>query len=207
MTALTDFVLAAVCIYGGLRTLDVYWQKYYLFHFHLGWAFCFLGVAALGGGIFHGFGFYFSSAIADIVWKCILFSAGLGVLFFLLASLSAVASYETYALLRWISLVVAIPYSLLIWRKADFGLAAGFFIPIMVFMLIVMIYIYVNTGDRGAANIVIGLSISFLGALLWKIGLSPHRYFNHNDFYHVVQTIGVWYVYRGGLVIQHILNR
>ena len=42
-----------------------------------------------------------------------------------------------------------------------------------------------------------GLWISLLGLAIQQLRLSPHPDFNHNDLYHLVQTVGLYCFYRG----------
>jgi hypothetical protein len=49
----------------------------------------------------------------------------------------------------------------------------------------------------------IGVSLAALAALVLK--LAPHRHFNHNDLYHVIQMGGLYCLYRGALLL-HGLN-
>jgi hypothetical protein len=39
---------------------------------------------------------------------------------------------------------------------------------------------------------------SVVGALIQRSGFALHQHFNHNDLFHVVQTLGVWLFYRAG---------
>jgi hypothetical protein len=42
-----------------------------------------------------------------------------------------------------------------------------------------------------------GVWISVLGLAIQQLRLSPHPDFNHNDLYHLVQTVGLYCFYRG----------
>ena len=52
-------------------------------------------------------------------------------------------------------------------------------------------------GDGGGLWIAVGVAISFIGAGVQMSGYAPHRHFNHNDLYHVVQMAGVWCFFVG----------
>lgn len=49
----------------------------------------------------------------------------------------------------------------------------------------------------------IGVSLAGLAVLVLK--LAPHRHFNHNDLYHVIQMGGLYCLYRGAVLL-HGLN-
>jgi hypothetical protein len=44
-----------------------------------------------------------------------------------------------------------------------------------------------------------GVAVSVAAAVIQQSGWSIHRYFNHNDLYHVVQAVGVWLLYLGAM--------
>lgn len=206
MTFYTNILLALLAIYCGLRISELYWQKFHLFHFHLSWTFYTLAAGALLGAIAHGFSPNFPPILKMLVWKATVLSAGLTAMFFVLTSLAAVMSFESYTLLRWIPILGLIIYAVIIWRDSQFIQAMKFTVPAMIFVLAAMIYIFGTTKDAGAGNIILGLLITSVGAVLWAVRFSPHSHFNHNDIYHLVQMVGLWFIYRGGLAIKNILN-
>lgn len=201
MTFFTDLILAGVALYCGVRISQVYWQAYHLFHFHLSWAFYLTAVAALLGGLFHGFGPEFPEIVRNLTWKTVMISTGLAATLLLLASFSLVVPHKTYLILRLISIVAIVVYVGVIWKKSDFDLVAFFFASILAFVLLMMIYVWWQTKNPGAAKVVAGLLVSLAGAVAWKSRLSVHPHFNHNDLYHVIQAIGLWLMFRGGLLL------
>jgi len=174
--------------------------------FSLSWALYLLAFGALVGGIYHGFSPHFSVLLKDFIWKTILYAVGLTTVFFLLAAISTVVSYEIYNILKWIPILVFVVYAVFIWRYNDLIQAIYFNIPMMIVIFIIMVYLYIVSKDTGTGKIILGLVISFLGAGIWSRKLSVNGYFNYNDIYHIIQTIGLWYIYRGALTIQKILN-
>jgi len=47
-----------------------------------------------------------------------------------------------------------------------------------------------------------GLAISLVALILLASGLTPHKHFNHNDIYHSVQVFGLYFFYRGALLLR-----
>ena len=45
--------------------------------------------------------------------------------------------------------------------------------------------------------ILAGVALSIVGALVQASGFTLHEHFNHNDLYHVIQTVAVILLYRG----------
>lgn len=53
--------------------------------------------------------------------------------------------------------------------------------------------------ERAAASswLLGGVLLSAAAALVQQAGWAPHRHFNHNDLFHVIQAGAVWLLYRG----------
>lgn len=202
MTFATDFILGAVSLYCGIRISQLYWEKFCAFHFHLGWTFYMLSLAAFLDAIFHGFGPHFPESLRDFIWKAVLMSAGLAGIFLLLGSLSVVVAGNTYNLLRWIPVLGFFVFAFIVLGSGDILWVARFCGPVILFVLGMMIHLSVATGDGGARTFVLGIAISLVGAVAWQAQLSPHPHFSHNDLYHLIQTVGIWVMYRGGLAIR-----
>ena len=158
------------------------------------------------GGLYHWFDPNSSLFFKDFIWKTTLLIIGLTAIFLLFATLSTVVSYQTYVILRWIPILVYMVYAVIIWKHGDLVQTIKFYIPVLVFIFLIMVYVYLATHDSGAGKIILGLIVSFFGAVLWVKKMSLHGYFNHNDLYLVIQIIGLWFLYRGALIIQNIRN-
>jgi hypothetical protein len=71
----------------------------------------------------------------------------------------------------------------------------------MAFVLGAMGLSYVSSGSPGAKLIAVGILISFGAAAVQRSGFKLARHFNHNDIYHVIQLIGLYFFYRGALLL------
>lgn len=156
------------------------------------------GVAALAGALAHGFGPEMLPAAADVLWRATLHAGGL-MSFCLIASSAAAALrgsvrtafyvaalVELLAFAAWVAL-----HPEFRWLVLDYGLA--------ILASAALHLARLRRGDRpGAAWILAGLGVSVAAALVQRSGLALHPHFNHNDLYHVVQTVGTWLLYRGG---------
>jgi hypothetical protein len=59
--------------------------------------------------------------------------------------------------------------------------------------------------DRRSATakwLLTGLAFSMAGLILLASGLALHKHFNHNDIYHSVQVFGLYFFYRGVLLLR-----
>ena len=52
-----------------------------------------------------------------------------------------------------------------------------------------------------------GILLTAAGAVLRGVGISLHSQFNHNDIYHCLQTLALYFVYRGALLSEGSLER
>jgi hypothetical protein len=56
-------------------------------------------------------------------------------------------------------------------------------------------------GMTGALSISIGLLVSLAASCVQVMRITLHENFNHNDLFHVIQMLGMYLMYRGGLEI------
>lgn len=176
MTALTDFVLAGVS--GGLGFLLLKRSKL--------WALGFLatGLAALLGGIWHGFWH------GELLWKATTLSAGI-------ASFGMVAGSAFHATAgaarRVLVVLAAVKFAAygawmlyhddFIWVVADTGSAL---------LVVAILHLWRFNGWMLA-----GVAVSVLAGLAQASGIALHAHFNHNDLYHVIQGAAMFLLYRG----------
>jgi hypothetical protein len=46
-----------------------------------------------------------------------------------------------------------------------------------------------------------GVLVSFVAGLVQAFRVSPNRWFNHNDLYHVIEIVALYLFYRGGVLL------
>lgn len=51
--------------------------------------------------------------------------------------------------------------------------------------------------DNGAKWLLAGIVVSAAGFGIQQSGVEPHKHFNHNDIYHCVQMLALYFLYRG----------
>jgi hypothetical protein len=62
-------------------------------------------------------------------------------------------------------------------------------------------------GDHpGSGYFLLGLIITLVGAVVQQSGFTIHKHFNHNDLYHVIQMVGIWYIYKGGMTLRFLIK-
>jgi hypothetical protein len=51
-----------------------------------------------------------------------------------------------------------------------------------------------------------GLLVSIIGLLLLQRRWGLHEHFNHNDIYHLIQMVGIYFFYRGAVLLHDLEN-
>lgn len=155
-----------------------------------------MSTAAFCGGSSHGFS-TLPQPIPWILWKSTQVAIGLAAYFsirgtalrHLPPSVSRaalrLAALQMGLYLAWIAAHDAFIYSII-----DYGIA-------FVFALASHLHAARRQADSAARWIAGGILVCFAGAAIQALGLSPHPHFNHNDIYHLVQTLGTWLIFRG----------
>lgn len=198
MTLMTDYALAALGVWLGLRT----WRAAAPGSDpRRTWAAAFWAVAAAAalGGSAHGFAPYLSASAASLLWRATMLAIGLtsGLLLWAAARAVAPRGRRALALLGWAIVAEVAAYG--VWVCAvddDFSAAVLQYGGAMAIVLAIHLVLAAR-GRRGARWIAGGIVVSFAAAAIQQAGIAPHPRFNHNDLYHVVQMVGLWLLYLG----------
>ena len=190
-TAITDFILGletlalALILMMGKGTFPSlpYWIA----------AFILLGTAALLGGFAHGLAYH---------RLFILIQANLAALMviLLLATLMDGFGSEVAIRWRWPVIGLAVIFALAAWRfPRHFHIYAAFEGILMVGILAVYLWLALTNAINGAGFIAAGIGITLIAAVLFlkKVHFSLVWTFNHNDVYHLVQMVGVFFLFLG----------
>ena len=175
-TVVTDYALAAVSIFLGLKLIGK--SKFWAL------AFLALGLGALLGGTWHGFW------QNEFLWKATTLSVGVTSFAMVVGSALAVASRRlrtgliAFAAVKLVAYVAWMLYhDDFIWVVADTGSAL---------LIVAGLYLWRFNGWMLA-----GVAVSVLAGLAQASGIALHEHFNHNDLYHVIQTAAMLAFYRG----------
>lgn len=201
MTVVTDLILAGMTAYFAWELSAWYWERFMNIHWHFTRLFWMLSLGALLGAVSHGIGPHLSPELRAIIWRLTTVSIGVASFFILMATLHHIFPFEAVRYLRWIAVVLLLGYLVLIWRDDRFINVIRFYAPTMIFMLAVMIYSYFTASAIGSGWMIIGILISFAAAGVQMSGFSLHKHFNYNDIYHVIQMVGMYFIYRGSLLL------
>ena len=186
-TTITDYLLAAECIFFGallLRNNPLWAISFFV-----------LAVAAAAGGTHHGFIGSMSAPAAQAVWKVTLYSIGLATLLMLSATLLAYMPSPWKNIFLAITILQFVVYVSIVSFSNDFRYVIYNYVPAMIAILLMAIF-HKNFWLVGA------VMISFAGAAIQRSGVQLHKHFNFNDIYHLVQMVAMYFFYRGGKILQ-----
>ncbi|MBI5612207.1 MAG: hypothetical protein HY942_03930 [Gammaproteobacteria bacterium] len=205
MTVATDFLLAGGCIWfaaalfrrSGSPVAARLW----------GLAFAAMAVAAVAGGLFHGFRPHLDAQVLTVLWKLTVYAIGLGGFLMLAASLVAVLRpplRQWWLALAAMKLVI---YAAWMLTHNEFRYVIYDYAPSLLGVLILHILAW-SRHAPGAHWMVAGALGSFAAGAVQLSGLRLGEYFNHNDLYHLAQLVafGGFYLGACGLGERHPLR-
>jgi hypothetical protein len=195
MTMLTDYALAGA----------TGWMAWLLFRAREGqaarryWALAFtaLAIASALGGSYHGFARALGETIQHLLWKSTVLTIGIASFGMSAGSTIAVTVDNPRKLLLALAAVKLVLYSswmlvhdAFIYVITDTGIAMA---------MVAALHGWSAMRDRDRASLWIlgGVAISVLAAGVQASGFALHRYFNHNDMYHVIQIAAMVLFYIG----------
>jgi hypothetical protein len=157
------------------------------------------GLAALAGGTVHGFGWMLPPILEALLWKITVYAIGVASVSFALATVLARVGPKGK---RWLVGVLVgqfIVYAIWMVQHGDFKYVIGEYVPAMLLILFLEIHHAWIWDSPGSRSVVVGILLSFLAAGVQQSKWDPFPSFNHNDLYHCLQMIAMYYLYRGGL--------
>lgn len=181
VTAITNYILAAAAAYFAWSLWRAGQKAWSL-------AFLFTSLANVLAGAHHAFAI-------QALWKPTVYSVGLASMFLLIG---VKPSWTIIAVLKFIA------YASWMIRHDDFKYVIIDYGVTLIIVAILQSMAWFNSRAESAPWIVGSICVSVAGALVQQMGLGFHRHFNHNDLYHVIQLVGLWMLYRGGLLVNRL---
>lgn len=202
MTMVTDYILAAFVLTWGYRLWrdgvgrGVRASRWWALGFGA------VGLAAIAGGTTHGFKLMLGPEGESSLWWMTMALIGLFAFSVLMTvawtgargrlktGIKALAILVLAVYLAWVSLM-----------GDDFRFAIVVYGFSMLVLLVQQIGSHFGRKDPAAPWIVGGIAVAVIGSVVQQRGFTLHTHFNHNDLYHVIQIVGAWLFYRGGLLL------
>jgi hypothetical protein len=164
------------------------------------WSVAFLATAVAGaaGGTVHGFQQVLARSVTNLLWLATLESLVVAAFAVVSAAIVLIGWGRTATFAATFAAAVAFgSYGLWIVKNPVFVAAIAAYG--VAFAVLLAVRLRVRPLDRGGRFLIAGIVVSAVAAAIQQSGLSLHRYFNHNDLYHVVQAVGVWLLYRAAM--------
>jgi hypothetical protein len=181
-TVLTDYALGAVAAWLSVLLFKSTHSSQRL------WALAFAALAAGAflGGTWHGF------VRSDLLWKAAVLSVGVASFGMVAGSARATMKSNALPVLAAIKLAAYLGWMLLhdefIYVVLDTGIALA---------VVAALHLWKWNGPMLA-----GVAVSVIAGLVQASGFTLHEHFNHNDLYHVIQTVAVVLLYQGAKRLQ-----
>ncbi|MDQ6631323.1 MAG: hypothetical protein M3Y82_06150 [Verrucomicrobiota bacterium] len=198
MTLFTDYALALLTLFWGIRLLRLGEHDQQISKLLWGLGFLATASASLLGGAFHGFRLHLSDLFAVFLWKASVYFVGLASLF-MLSAMVLICTKPSWR--YWALGIVALKFLVFtIWMigHSEFRFVIYDYALAMIVIFLLQIYVGVNHRAKSAAWIVGGVLIGLAGGAIQMKKISLHEYFNHNDLFHVMQMAAFYLFYRGG---------
>lgn len=202
MTMATDYLMGAVALVlaasvfrqaqaAGQTTMRLW-----------GMALVMTAIAALVGGSYHGFIDMLPPPVAARMWTLTLAATGFGSAALLAAAIVAGTGGVLRQTLVWLVIAKLLFYLFWIWSRTEFIIVIVDYTTALV-GVVLLAWLARPSGLTGAATwIAAGVGVSVVAALIQALRIAPHKQFNHNDLFHVVQTGALYLLYRGGLLLR-----
>lgn len=199
--ALTDYAIALLCFYFITQLIRLKTAEKPLKLDFIGLYFS-IALAALLGGTTHGF-LDPGSPMYETFWTGTLLSIGVSAFYLWSISFYMVFTDSNRFRLRaplWAGLIF---YAYLISNVTQgFRIAIIAYLPAVLFLIFALLFKHLKSKDQSYLKGLIGLVITLVAAYIQQSEIHIHPdYFNHNALYHVVQAVGLYYVYKFSLNI------
>jgi len=196
VTVLTDYILAVTGCLLGIRlrrAADGHESRRLLAA-----ALLFTGVSALVGGTSHGLGSRLDRWAHDAFWLVTYYALGLANLALIAAAVRAFLRPRLRPWLLtalWLRLLL---YVALLAPRRELRYVVYDAVLTAAIVLALAALAAWTRRDPSVPWLVAGVAVSMAGASAQVVRLALHPLFNHNDLFHVVQTLGLVLFYEAG---------
>ena len=196
----TDFAIAAVCTAfaavlerdaAGVLSARGLWAS----------SFAFTAVAAVTGGVWHGLAVHLDPAARRRVWKATQGAMGMTGLAILAAGIVGFVGGPAVPWLLAGAVAKFAAYAAAMARRDDYGLVVIDYGISMIALAALATLGWVRQGAAASPWLVAGVAVSAVGAAVQVKKVAPHRRFNHNDLYHIIQIVALYLFFRGGMLL------
>ena len=158
------------------------------------------GLAAVIGAFAHGTN-PANDSLRERFWRGTVYVTGLiGA-----ATVASVAFFAARGSARTVILAFAaiklVVFMYRVTRQPEFRIVAGDYGVALAIVLVGAVTEMLRRRAPGMAWLIAGVLVSLVAGIVQARRLAPHRHFNHNDLYHVIQMAALHAFYRGGALL------
>lgn len=159
------------------------------------------GLAAACGAAAHGADPVADADLRARFWKASLYTVGLvGVAVVASVAFFAARGMARSALLA-VALIKVLVFVAVVTRKPEFRVAAIDYGAALTILFAGAAYGLMRWRAAGATWLMGGVLVSLVAAGVQARRVAPHRWFNHNDLFHVIEIVALYLFFRGGLLL------
>lgn len=155
------------------------------------------GLAALAGGIWHGFHQHWAPLTGWLLWRVTVWSVGVASCAMLVATFHARVRAPLRGKLQILAVLQFAVYGLWMIGHSDFQWVIADYVPAMAVVLGLHGWAFWRRRLPADGWMVAGVAVSLVAAAVQALELAPDPRFNHNDLYHVIQMAALVCFYRG----------
>ncbi len=196
MTALTDLLLCIVACMLGLKLMEYELGEGLLSRFFWGKALLSIGFSAFLGVINHGFISADQPHAKFFFWRVTMIAIGSAGSNFMLSAVIVLGGKARHYLVIPLCVLDTI-YIVWIWFFYDFRV-------VIVWLALALVALGMLCCKPGPhrKSLVVGAVLTGIGLGLWSASVALNSYINHNDLYHLIQLVAVFFLYRAGLQLK-----
>lgn len=159
-----------------------------------------VALAALLGGIAHGFFPDTDASWGALIWRTTLICVGLTGLAALMIASFLLFRPSTIERVRIVGLLVfAIYCGIVLFEWQRFAVALAFYVPPTLLLFVAFLVRWRKEPNSFASDGLVAMALTFVAAGIQHFGVELDPvYLNHNVIYHIVQAAAVVFLYRAG---------
>jgi hypothetical protein len=197
-TMATDFLIGTICV---VFAVDLNRDALTLFSARGLWASTFTctAIAAIIGGVVHGFALHLTAAAKERLWKATQYTMGLTSLAIVAAAALAFSDGVARQWLLGLAVAKFLAYAVVVARRDEYSVVVVDYGVSMLVLTALATAAWWRNGPSATPLLLAGVVVSAVAAAVQVAKIAPHSRFNHNDLYHVIQIVALYLFYRGGL--------
>jgi len=198
MTMLTDYALGALAGLWSVLLLRAARRERSRSIALWGAGFLGLALASIAAGTYHGFPDELGARRCVSLWSFVSWTMGLASFLMFSGAILALSRGAWRIALLAAALLKLAAFAILAAGQDEYAFVLLDYGSAQLAILLLAAFAWGRERAPAAPWLAAGIVVSGIGAAVQHNGFAPHEHFNHNDLYHVIQMLGLYFLYRGG---------